>query len=333
MNRTRGPRLATVVLWTAAAVGGMDESSRAAAIHPWSGAGAQVRVFDRIDSATGASAVQSAEGEAVIDYEGVSDRYQVRVRGAATAEASGRPEGLLRVDTSYSTGNPGTRPRDYRGTEVRALATWTDDAVSVRAPEGTRLPEAVRLHFALDFGRLRFGSLALTFNDNVLRASEDEFVNQGTRYQYKPQGADRFRELFNLNDPPEGIDSYDPVHRDDPDTGRERRVTFHLDLPVDDAGVSAPFSLGLESVPSVGLVSNQFVSADHRDFTVSLTDVRLPDGTPLTSQVYAVSFASGLSWSEPVPEPASLAIWGLVACVAGRTARRRARSGGAICGR
>ena len=99
--------------------------------------------------------------------------------------------------------------------------------------------------------------------------------------------------------------------------------TFHLDLPVDKSGISAPFSLSLHLAPYIGLVSNWPVRYSGLTGNLALTGVTLPDGTPLSSLGDTFSFESGLGAPAPVPEPASLAAWGMIAGAAGVAAARR----------
>jgi hypothetical protein len=64
-------------------------------------------------------------------------------------------------------------------------------------------------------------------------------------------------------------------------------------------------------------------SSYNSSISLSLTGVTLPDGTPLTAAGYGVSFASGMALPEqPVPEPATFVVWGLLA-VAAFTLRHR----------
>ena len=51
--------------------------------------------------------------------------------------------------------------------------------------------------------------------------------------------------------------------------------------------------------------------------------ITLPDGTSATSAGYAVSFDSGLSWPQPVPEPLPAAAWAIVGLAGAFIARRR----------
>ncbi|HEX8200545.1 MAG TPA: hypothetical protein VF590_08655 [Isosphaeraceae bacterium] len=333
MNRMGGWHLAAIVSWTAIGAGGLEARSHADAIHPWAGAGAEVQVFNQWNTQSGTVAALAAQGQKDVAY--IPDLAPERtwpVYGRARAEATGRPEALLRVDGSYSASTYGSFRGSSEGTTVRASATWTGDAVHVQVPEGANPPESIRVHVALDFLRSSssFGSMSLRLNDRTFAArawgGEYEGVYDLLHF-YELEPGSGFPQPIETAHLPEGFDSLVFPGPADSRGGVTGRATFHLDLPVNASGDSAPFSLGLESNLSLGIQSNANIFAEHRDFTVSLTDVTLPDGTPLASRGYAVSFASGLPWPAAVPEPASLAGWGLVAALAGAAARSRRRMG------
>jgi hypothetical protein len=104
--------------------------------------------------------------------------------------------------------------------------------------------------------------------------------------------------------------------------------TFNIALALHPNGVSDPFSLSVSSIgsPTAGLDQGTMPLGYSSAISLSLTGVTLPDGTPLSAGGYGASFASGMPLPEqPVPEPQSIALWGLlVAAVV--TIRRRASS-------
>lgn len=100
--------------------------------------------------------------------------------------------------------------------------------------------------------------------------------------------------------------------------------TFDVKLALHPDGVSDPFSLTVTSGQSVQ--PNWWTSSVNsvNSISLSLTGVTLPDGTPLSAVGYGVSFASGMILPEqPVPEPATYVVWGLLT-LAAVTVRHRA---------
>ena len=81
-----------------------------------------------------------------------------------------------------------------------------------------------------------------------------------------------------------------------------------------------------------GLPSNMSTSINDA-ISVSLKGINLPNGTSLTADGYSVSFNSAAGpiqlgpVSQPVPEPTTWAVWGVMAaCGALRLRRRRGRA-------
>lgn len=67
----------------------------------------------------------------------------------------------------------------------------------------------------------------------------------------------------------------------------------------------------------------------HDNFTLSLVDLTLPDGTSLSDAGYTATFESGLALPRPVPEPAAIACWlALATAAAGWLQSARGRRSG-----
>jgi len=94
--------------------------------------------------------------------------------------------------------------------------------------------------------------------------------------------------------------------------------TLNITLALHPNGVSDPFSLSVSSIGSSSpLVDALSTSSYSSSISLSLTGVTLPDGTPLSAAGYSASFASGMALPEqPVPEPATVVVWGLLAAAA-----------------
>ncbi|MCA1686522.1 MAG: hypothetical protein LC745_11225, partial [Planctomycetia bacterium] len=187
---------------------------------------------------------------------------------------------------------------------------------TVTPPAGSNLPDAVRLNFTLTFSVPRSIPYAgLTVNDN------------GTQLGYSYSDPVLYLGPGIRSDPSNGavVDStavsFDP--------GRNLvtlKDTFHLDLPLDRSGLSSPFNLGLHLSPFMGMTSNGSTRYSDLAANLALTGLTLTDGTPLAPTGDSVAFASGLASANPVPEPASLLAWGLIAATSGAVTVRRSRS-------
>jgi hypothetical protein len=296
---TEGSIAATLLCLAATAFGSLDRPGHAASmVGSWSGASANVSLFDQSRSQQGATAEASAGETIPIHYQGSPafnppQYFDSWASGNISASAGVDPAHLLQVDASASAPNPGTLGGPTPHNAI-ANASWTDDSAIVTAPAGSSLPDAIRLNFTLTYsvpGATPSAALTPTVDGKELDGWSTPVTGYGTT--------------------------------------NTRTDTFHLDLPLSTSGHSDPFSLGLQLSPYVGLLSNGAYRYDGLTANLALAGVTLPDGTSLASLGDSVSFDSGLPAPdlapEPVPEPESLLIWGLTIAAAGATAVRRSR--------
>ena len=249
-----------------------------------------------------------------IDYPGSSVTntwYHEDVSGNVAASAGGDPAHLLQVNASAYSPDPGVLGGP--GSPLAsATASWTNDAVTVTAPVGGTLPDAIRLNLTLTFaapGQIPYAGLTTTYNGTTRNYS----VFKGLSGPYDIR-----------TDNTALVDSSTTTSNSN-GSSATLKETFHIDLPLSKSGLSAPFSLGLQLSPSVGLVNGEGISYTGLTGNLALTGVTLPDGTSLAALGDSVSFESGLHLPGAVPEPASLLVWGLIAATAGMMAVRRAR--------
>jgi hypothetical protein len=307
----------------------------AGSIDAWNGAGASVQVFDWRNSASGATATQSVRGETSIPYwnfnTGLS--FTASASGSAAAEAGVATDQLLRVTTHYLTANPGTVTYvvDTRY-PVTASASWIGDRVVLhQANPGARLPEAVRVTLGIEFQRSPFGPLdsgltVLGYNGHELRVSSDS--DYGLRYAFQEAG--QYAETQPFSGYREGAvpwtsPGFDSVTdtRQNPDDRWSMRIlhgTFHTDLLVGADGVSEALNLTLTNLIGDRLTSNTRIY-QIQDFVASIEGIALLDGTSLRDASLEARMVSGLVVpGATVPEPTSVAVWGiggLTACVWG----------------
>lgn len=338
MNLSKGRRFVTLAFGFAIAIPVLGPAARGDAMGPWNGASASTTVFDQNASQQGATAAASGSETQSFEYVGSSGYppglYHIPVSGSASAIATGRPDQILSIQSQYQTPNPGKLGPPF-GTpgEVRASASWTNDAVILTPPVGGTLPDSVRLQFALtvapqtpanyyspyyDVPEQHFSS----FGTIQLRANNQSYtVGPWMASQVGDRSSSAFDSVTTYPASATAIPTLDPVTKL---PGVIRSIgTFHLDLPLSASGVSDPFHLTLESRLSTGLAQSSAIKIYH-NAVLALTDVTLPDGTSLISKGYGVTFESGMP--SPVPEPTSLACWGLVASAAGWVGRRRLRT-------
>jgi hypothetical protein len=276
-------------------------------------------VLDRYQSQTdeGTSAAVEASATGTIQYEsgGYAGHtnpghiYSRDVQGSASAQATGHPAELLRLDAHYYAPSPGTRPINFQTLPVAASASWTGDSVQLQASQGADLPPEIRLNFGLSYeAQSHIGGIRLDYNPSfTIQYNETTVTLDGTtaaaweNQPYHPMS-------------PIALDNLTMSSSSWLVTG-----AFHIDLPIHTNGVSDPFSLSLSTDVGEGLTSNEFLQNSLSDLVLSLKDVTLPDGTSLTDAGYGVSFASGMEWPQPhaVPEPASVAMWAGLALAAG----------------
>jgi hypothetical protein len=339
MNLSKGRRFVTLALGFAMGVPVLGPAARGDAMGPWNGASASTTVFDQSASQQGATAEASSSKTQIIDYMdyfGGSDSDGVS--GSASASATGQPDRLLSVQSQYEAGDPGTpavTPTFQGPGPVMASASWTNDAVILTPPVGGTLPDSVRLQFALTVTPLipdnsnlyggPFFSLPIeSLNTVQVRANNQSYTvgqsNVEGPWMTSPPVGNGSSSAF------DSVTTFPPslIAFPDPRDNRYQTIgTFHLDLPLSASGVSAPFNLML-ALPLTTGVFPMYSILEAQSAVLALTDVTLPDGTALISKGYGVTFESGMP--SPVPEPTSLACWGLVASAAGWVGRRRLRT-------
>lgn len=294
-------------------LGGLIPASQAAALAPWSGAWAQAGP----DRETGATASASDSFAKRVKFRSGYDSWEspgggghtTNVHGDATAVAGGSPETLLQIGTKAYVGATGYSYDTVYSGDVTASAGWTDDFVQITLRAGLLMPESIQLQFQYEFypevmqpywsgsGHAYHGDSILQMNDKTIKIGSSYFYSPG----YKPEWFDSVTD----------------------DYGRAV-ATLHLDLAVDNSGLSEPFSLSLAAQSSAFSNSSSGLSNFHSN-RLSLTGITLADGTSLGSLGYGVTFVSGLTPPTPVPEPASIALWSLIAIVGVAVARHRSR--------
>ncbi|WZO98348.1 hypothetical protein EP7_005409 [Isosphaeraceae bacterium EP7] len=296
-------RWASLALGLGVCLASEGSAASGAAISTWSGASATAGATTETGATASASDAWSRKVEyrGAYDYGSIGGRF-VNASGKASAAAGGSPDNLLSVDTHAYAENPGTiEGTSVHGGAATASARWSGDFLTISPPQGMAIPDSVQLHFGIEFNR---------------QSDQGNFWNE--YFRFGPATVVANEKTFNLRDywRDTELPRFDSAGPDSP-VGR-----FHIDLPVNAAGLSAPFSLSLEASSFAVAHSNDRGDVDHR-LRLSLLGVTLADGTSLGSLGYQVSFASGLSSPEPVPEPASVAIWtlGAAACIV--AARRR----------
>jgi len=311
MIASRSYRLALILFGLCLSLLHALPPARGDAMQPWSGASATAGP----DTHSGATASASNQFSQKVEYSIPSSPtrggYFDYAGGDSSATAGGSAAALLQVNTEGRVGNPGTTNvavgiRD----PATASSRWTNDTVTITPPAGSPIPDSIRLQFSLTFNPpdayrrpvdFNYGTVKVQANDKTIYIG----VDGGGGNSYDPKDFDKVTK-----------NPYNP----DPTVG-----TFHLDLPVNKSGVSAPFSLSLAAATAIFTDSNTSLDSFHRD-VLGLTGVTFTDGTSLTAKGYGVSFASGLlSSPQPVPEPTSVALWSVVALAGAWIARQRSR--------
>lgn len=313
MSQEKGFSVALLLCASVAAGGAYNRPARASGIAgSWSGASASATFYSDSQSQQGATASATAGGTFNINltrspYDLTT--YHTTASGNAWAEAGADADHLLQVTASNSAPNPGSFGWVLSPTGASAEASWTNDAVVVTASPGSNLPDMVRLNFELTFSvpfsELPYASLRADVNGTHLSYSYDGQLGRIT--------PDANNAVDSSTGSPYRVGGSGGLFKD----------TFHLDLPLDKLGVSVPFSLGLHLWPVADVERNAPNHFAGLLGNLALTGVTLPDGSSLSSVGDTFAFESGLGAPAPVPEPASLAAWGLIAGIAGAAAARR----------
>jgi hypothetical protein len=310
MCHSKWKTVSFVVLTCVIAVIKLSNSCRADAMNSWQGASAIVDANGKQATDAGATAAASTYGSYTASSAGGwGQPLTIGISGSGSANASGNPDNLLTAGAYLTLGATGRLTAPLSPTyPISATASWNNDAVIVNAPPGASLPNSVQLQFKVDL--LPDSSVqASGLSTAMVKANGQTFYLDGGGYSG-------------------GIQLQPPLPWPGTNAGvdQDHTGTFDIKLALHPNGVSDPFSLSV-SVSRATEWSTMYSVFDSGDkLSLSLTGVTLPDGTPLTAAGYGVSFASGLTLPEqPVPEPATFVLWGLLAAGA-LTFRHRAVS-------
>ncbi len=286
------------VLTCVSVVINLSNSCCADAMNSWQGASASVDAGGKQATDSGATASANTAGSYTASYLGsMGGPYTIGISGSGSASASGNPDNLLTAGAYLTMGDPGLMSSPLSPTyPISATASWNNDSLIVHAPPGASLPNSVQLQFKVDL-----------LPDNA---------------SYGP-GTDMNSAVIKINGKSITVDSngttdlkFQPAYTGWSYPDQHHTATFDINLALHPDGVSDPFSLSLSTArfiytpPFLG--GSVWSSGD--TIAVSLTGVTLPDGTPLSAAGYSASFASGMALPEqPVPEPATFVVWGLLA--------------------
>ncbi len=295
---------------------------RADSMSTWQGASASAMAFSANPTTSqGSNASASASGSVDTIIHWSHENYAslsppLTSGGSVSATATGNSTNLLQINTNLGvpyTGDiyGGVASQPYG---IAASASWSNDSVTIHAPQGLALPSDIRLQFSLVFNPQgyatdqQYGTNTLSYNGHTV-----SLTNTGTGV-VTPYAAYNFP--FDTLTNNYFLDS-SGLH----ELSGTQTATFHIDLGLSQSGISEPFSLSLQSINAAQLVQDMGTYMT-QDMTLSLTGVTTADGTPLQSLGYSVSFASGMAY--PVPEPATMAAWGLVSAACGLASLHRA---------
>jgi hypothetical protein len=228
----------------------------------------------------------------------------------ATASASATPgaTNLLQIQNYLSaTAAQGQVVGAYStAPESQAFATWGNVAATVQAPTGSPLPASIQLEFRINYQNpdpTAFNALGTPNNGLGSPANPLSLTVNGYPIYLTGAGTPLQAGEQPVQTLPNGMLS----------------GTFHLDLPLSSSGTSSLFSISLGSdLAALGQTLSDTKS-------LSLLGIDLPDGTPIPAD-YNVSFDSGQPTPPPppsVPEPAPLAVWGLLAGIGALIVHRR----------
>ncbi len=300
-------------------------------IETWQGARAEVDASGRHASQQGSVATADAGGWDTIRYTSPNanlgpDAYRVSAESAARAEVLGTPDALLRVGMSATVGNPGTRPMYPSSvTSTSAEASWIGDRIHVAANDQASLPGSVRLGVGVELenywsehnpfydGTTIRGVVDLNLGGRLIRLQDDLALHSYPPLSFSSWLVRR------------GFDAAEEVS---PRVGSYRlghRALAFLDLAIDEEGWTDPFDLSIKTRAYLPLLSNEGLLLRLDNLTLSLVDLTLPDGTPLSDAGYTATFESGLALPQPIPEPTAIACW--LALVTAATGWLRSRRG------
>lgn len=309
MTTSRSWRSALILLGLCLSFVPSLRTARGDVIPLWSGASAKAGP----NTQTGATATAQDQWSRLVEHGDLYGPYNgghfVTNQGSSSANASGLAAALLGVKTQATIGNPGsTGGWGVWGWDATATAGWMNDSVILKAPtDGGAMPDSLRLEFSLSFDKPIFppppaptldlyGQVDIKVNGKLLQINSMTDLTPGAPGSFFDSVTDHLGRTVG---------------------------TFHIDLPVDSAGESGPFSLSLTATSRASAMSN-WGAKTSQDATLSLDGLTFADGTSLASKGYGVSFASGLEF-QTVPEPTSVALWSFITIGGALVARRRSR--------
>ncbi len=285
-----------LVLSTAFLSLGWASIGHADVIYSGDGASAQASVLDQFSQQVGASPA-SINSTATINYtQFPSTPATVVVSESGYAAATPGGANLLQISSTYSSPYaPQTVGASRPDPDPYIAASWSNVAATVSGPAGSSLPSDIRLEFQVtytpqsqlsQYGVASIGITAQTLNVNGRSLT---LTDAGVPLQA-------------------GMPAV--VARSDGSlTG-----SFSVDLPLSSAGTSNQFNLGLVYNP-IGLL-NHTPTPMSEGMTLSLTGILLPNGMPISSEGYNVTFDSGLPAPVvPAPEPTTWMLWCAVAAI------------------
>jgi hypothetical protein len=286
----------------------LADSCRADAINSWQGASASVNASGKQATDAGATASASTSGGYMAtSFGSLGGPLTIGIGSGGSASASGNPDNLLQVTTSLTMAETGVLSAPISPSyPTQATASWNNDSLIVHAPAGVSLPSTVQLQFKIDLSPI--AQISTGYGDSVVVGinGQDHYIqSNGLINSYGAYGGDG------------AIKLQAPQWYPGTDTPPHQTGTFTINLALHPDGVSDPFSVSLLNGQTVGPVDWTYMLSNKSSISLSLTAVTLPDGTSLTADGYGVSFASGLTLPEqPVPEPATFVVWGLLGAAA-----------------
>jgi len=297
----------------------LANTCRADAINSWQGASASVNAGGNQATNAGATASASTGGTYTLSswrgFIGGGFPVSIPINSGGSASASGNPDNLLTASTYLKYRPTGDLLAPIAGPDnpIQATASWNNDSLIVHAHSGASLPDSVQLQFKVDLAP----GLTSTFVSPGLNGNLSIGIN-GINTNLTPAPVAPGQYYWGVAGDLGGV-KFQPSSPDGNQTG-----TLNITLALHPNGVSDPFSLSVSSIGSSSpLVDALSTSSYSSSISLSLTGVTLPDGTPLTAAGYSASFASVMALPEqPVPEPATFVVWGLLA-VAAFTLRHR----------
>jgi hypothetical protein len=281
---------------------------RADAVYTGDGLGAWVNTFDQTAYQTGGApaVISTATTVNYTNYDMNNNAKPGSVIASVYASGAATPGGatLLQMQTSLLAPAPGRFGGPMSpGTETQGAAYWGNVTTTVGAPAGASMPSSIRLDFQVNYSPA---------DANAYFGTRTAYLSMtGSPLMLLPAAGS----IIKYAEPPAQMQADGTL-----------TASFHLDVPLSSSGVSAsPFAISMvEMLPGI---TNSAATSLHDKISVSLTGIDLPDGTPLLTAGYSVTFNSvpGPLAIETAPEPATWATWGVMAAVGALMLRRRTR--------